>query len=133
MPQSIAVILLELHQRLLTNQSNILGKHIGITVFIRLTGPELVTGVQIAGKASMGLQRPVRYVNKVSPNLHSGVNNWARILDIELYHLISKGFFTAVSPDVEQLTGKKGITLETFFSESANVFNQGYISMESKL
>ena len=32
----------------------------------KLTGPELVTGVEIAGKASRGLCKPVAFKNKVS-------------------------------------------------------------------
>ena len=32
----------------------------------KLTGPELVTGVEIAGKASRGLHKPVMFKNRVS-------------------------------------------------------------------
>ena len=38
-------------------------EHYGRTY--RLTGPELVTGVEIAGKASKGLNRAVRYYSMV--------------------------------------------------------------------
>ena len=74
----------------------------------------------------MGLNRPVRFVNKVSSNLHNGSDTWAKILDLELYHLIARGFFTTVSPDVERLTGKKGETLEQFFKENIEFFNAGH-------
>lgn len=85
-----------------------------------LTGPELLTGVQIAGKAALGLQRPVRFSNKLSGRREL---TWERILDLDLYALISKGFFTSVSNDVYRLLGRKGIPLIQFFTENRGVFN----------
>ncbi|KAJ3320408.1 hypothetical protein HDV06_005331 [Boothiomyces sp. JEL0866] len=88
----------------------------------RLTGPELLTGVAIAGKASEGLERPVKFVNKPPPTT-SGPS-WAKFLDLELYSLIAKGFFTSVSNDMVLLTGKKATSLEDFFKEHKAEFNQ---------
>lgn len=88
----------------------------------RLTGPELLTGVAIAGKASEGLERPVKFVNK-SPLTAAGPS-WAKFLDLELYSLIAKGFFTSVSNDMVQLTGRKAISLEDFFKEHKDEFNK---------
>ncbi|KAJ3313688.1 hypothetical protein HDV04_001698 [Boothiomyces sp. JEL0838] len=88
----------------------------------RLTGPELLTGVGIAGKASEGLERPVKFVNKPPPTTTGP--SWAKFLDLELYSLIAKGFFTSVSNDMLLLTGKKAISLEDFFKEHKAEFNQ---------
>ncbi|KAI8892117.1 hypothetical protein BC833DRAFT_626143 [Globomyces pollinis-pini] len=87
----------------------------------RLTGPELLTGVLIAGKAAQGLDRPVRFINRSVVTSKSPT--WASFLDQELYALIAKGFFTSVSKDVEILTGIKGITLQDFFKENRELFN----------
>ena len=70
----------------------------------------------------MGLNRPVRFVNR-DPPMEAYKTTWAKILDMELYGLIAKGFFTSASPEVFQLTGMKGVTLEQFFAEHEEFFN----------
>jgi hypothetical protein len=77
--------------------------------------------------------KPVRFVNRVSENLHEGKNTWARILDLELYDLIKNGFFKSVSPDVEDLTGKKGKTVQEFFHEEKAVFTNASLELTAKL
>ncbi|KAJ3361393.1 hypothetical protein HDU91_003939 [Kappamyces sp. JEL0680] len=98
----------------------------------RLTGPELLTGTEIAGKASMGLGRPVRFVNR-DPPMDAYKTTWAKILDMELYGLIKRGFFTSVSSDVYTLTGQKGITMEQFFAENEQYFNGDSLSAKASL
>jgi uncharacterized protein YbjT (DUF2867 family) len=94
--------------------------HYGMTY--RLTGPEQLTGVQIAGKASRGLNKPVRFSNRVSKHLTGDSSSLDRFLDLELYALISKGFFKTLSNDVEKLTGFKGISIQNFFMENQQEF-----------
>ena len=80
----------------------------------------------------MGLNRPVRFVNR-DPPMDAYKTTWSKILDMELYGLIAKGFFTAASPDVFALTGMKGITLEQFFAEHEGFFNSEIASPHASL
>ena len=75
----------------------------------------------------MGLNRPVRFVNR-DPPMDAYKTTWAKILDMELYGLISRGFFTSISRDVYQLTGLRGITMEQFFAENDKHFNSEFSS-----
>jgi hypothetical protein len=47
--------------------------------------------------------------------------------------LIKNGFFKSVSPDVEELTGKKGKTVQEFFSEEKAVFASAPQELSAKL
>ncbi|KAL2919331.1 hypothetical protein HK105_200974 [Polyrhizophydium stewartii] len=93
-----------------------------------LTGPEVLTGVSIAGKASRGLERPVRFINCTVDEardamLRAGTPEWIRNGFLELYVLIGKGFFATPSPDLAFLTCFKGTSMEEFFRENRAMFN----------
>lgn len=101
----------------------------------RLTGPEclsgnrlIIIGVGIAGKAGLGLSRPVRFLNCTKSEakdamLRADTPTWVLNGFMELFDLIAKGFFATVSPDVAQLTYYKGITVEEFFRRNRDLFN----------
>jgi uncharacterized protein YbjT (DUF2867 family) len=99
----------------------------------KLTGPELLTGVEIAGKAARGLNKPIKFSNTVSKNLHEGRSNWARTLDLELYAVIASGFFISLSPDFHRLVGRKGITLQEFFQEHSELFQGNASPVQARL
>ncbi|KAI8926039.1 hypothetical protein BC831DRAFT_458216 [Entophlyctis helioformis] len=94
-----------------------------------LTGPEVLTGVAIAGKASRGLDRPVRFVNcdirrAREDMIRASSPEWFITGFLELYAMIAKGLFDVVSPDLAMLTCFKGVTLEEFFRENRAFFGQ---------
>ncbi|KAI8914630.1 hypothetical protein EDD86DRAFT_199747 [Gorgonomyces haynaldii] len=94
----------------------------------RLTGPEILSGVSIAGKASMGLDRPVKFLNCTKNEakksmLNSNSPAWVVNGFMELYELVSKGFFATVSPDLANLTFFKGLTVEEYFRENKTLFS----------
>lgn len=95
----------------------------------RLTGPELLSGVEIAGKASLGLKIPVGFTNcnvfearEIMTIRSSPKSKWAIQGFMEIYELISRGFFAHVSPDVAKLNFFKGITCEEFFTDNRDYF-----------
>ena len=87
-----------------------------------------MVGVGIAGKASLGLGRPVRYRNcsKEEAKTHfqtTPQSQWAAKGSMEIYELISKGFFSVLSSDVALLMFHKGLTVEEYFKNNHVLFN----------
>ena len=58
--------------------------------------------------------------------------SWARTLDLELYSVIASGFFATVSTDFQQITGKKGLRIQDFFTENNALFD-GKLTNNAKL
>ncbi|RKP01417.1 hypothetical protein CXG81DRAFT_25911 [Caulochytrium protostelioides] len=93
----------------------------------QITGPEVLTGVMIAGKAAEGLGLPVRFQSITSDEARQQLEQLGfcdAFIDgqLELYDLIRDGFFAHVSPDVGRLTYFRGATLVEFFREHRGYF-----------
>jgi uncharacterized protein YbjT (DUF2867 family) len=93
---------------------------------LTLTGPEALTGAQIAAVLSKVLRRPVTFV---SPDLEpfraeliqNGVPKWRVDALVEVYSAILGGrgsHLSAVSPDLEAVTGRPPRTLRQFAEDA---------------
>lgn len=85
-------------------------------------------GVGIAGKASLGLNRPVRFRNCTLDEARKAMMaaispEWVIEGFTELYDLIAQGYFATLSPDLALLTFDKGVTVAEFFRENTALFN----------
>lgn len=92
-----------------------------------LTGPQAVSNHEIAEHLSQATGRTINYVDIPEETSRQGMLNvgipeiLANML-LELYALNKAGYTAEVSPVVEQVTGRKGITFEEFAKANAAAF-----------
>jgi uncharacterized protein YbjT (DUF2867 family) len=88
-----------------------------------LTGSESFTGLQAAEKISNALHRTVAHVSVSADAAVATMNQWGmppfivNIMD-SLNKIVSAGYASAVSPDVENLLGRKPRTFKAFVDEN---------------
>lgn len=99
--------------------------HIGQTY--TLTGPELLSYMEVAEQLSEVLNRPIRYPNP-SPEVYTqalkeaGAPEFIASYMIPVYSLISKNKVSLLSNDVERLTGKKPTPLKVVLKKDFQGF-----------
>ncbi|KNC98051.1 uncharacterized protein SPPG_06465 [Spizellomyces punctatus DAOM BR117] len=101
-----------------------------------LTGPDLLTGVEIAGRASMAIDRPVRFRNgsiaqaraqmrRIREEHETGrLQEWFIQSVVQVYQAIAAGHYQMVTSDVLALTGRPATPIDIFFQENKSVFNK---------
>lgn len=101
-------------------------KHIGKTY--NLTGPEALTGPQIADIFSRVYSRPVEWsdpscndAKNLLQNAQVPTNEVQGIL--EYYKVVSNGGLTKVSNDLESITGEKGTSLTNYLQRQQKDYN----------
>jgi uncharacterized protein YbjT (DUF2867 family) len=92
-----------------------------------LTGPEALSNARVAEILSEDTGREIRYVDLPPEQfkqalLAAGVPEWSANALIDLQQLYRRGGASAVTRDVEQLLGRKPITLEQFSRDYAEAF-----------
>src|SRR2546426_5219836 len=99
-----------------------------------LSGPEAPTHAEIAEKFSRALGKPVRYVDLPDNDYVRALEGfglssaYARAI-LDLHHYYRTGAASAVTPDVERITGKKPISFERFIQDHAASFSGGETRM----
>ena len=92
-----------------------------------LSGPEAPTHAEIAEKFSRALGKPVRYVDLPDDDYVRALegfglsNVYARAI-LDLHHYYRNGAASAVTPDVERITGRKPISFQQFIQDHAASF-----------
>jgi len=92
-----------------------------------LTGPEALTNKEIAQILSQELGREIRFVNLPAPQLKeavlsAGVPEWNADALLDLQRLYREGKATTVTPDVEEILGRKPISFAQFFRDYGSDF-----------
>ncbi len=92
-----------------------------------ITGPEALSDTQIAEKLSAILGRTVTYM--VVPDdamrqglLSAGLPDWYADSLVKLYQFYRQGGGASVTPDLEQLIGRKPRTMNAYLQENAEAF-----------
>jgi uncharacterized protein YbjT (DUF2867 family) len=101
------------------------GSHQGKTY--ALSGPESLSNAEIAEKFSRALGKKVNYVDLSDQDfkkslLQVGVPEKLADGIIELQHYYIRGKAALVTPDVEAVTGKRGITFDQFVRDNISAF-----------
>ena len=92
-----------------------------------LTGGEALTGAQAAAMISAAIGKTVSHVSVPTEAAVATMNQWGmppfivNVLD-SLNHIISAGYASGVSPDVELILGRKPRTFSAFVADSAAVW-----------
>jgi uncharacterized protein YbjT (DUF2867 family) len=92
-----------------------------------LTGGEALTGEQAAATISAALNKPVKHVSVTTEAAVATMNQWGmppfivNVMD-SLNKIVSAGYASAVSPDVENTLGRKPRTFAAFVSENAGAW-----------
>lgn len=92
-----------------------------------ITGPELLTGQEIANRFSKITSKPVNYVSPseeatLESLLTSGWPEWQAKGVLELFEVFASNQAAIVSPDGEALLGKPLTTLDTFLEKNKAAF-----------
>jgi len=92
-----------------------------------LTGPEALSNTEIAEILSRVTGRKIRYVAVTDGEARksmtqAGIPEWAVDALMELYAVNRAGHTAAVTPAVQQITGKKPITFARFAADHADAF-----------
>ena len=88
-----------------------------------LTGGEALTGVQAAAMISAAIGKSVSHVSVPTEAAVATMNQWGmppfivNVMD-SLNHIVSAGFAAGVSPDVEQILGRKPRTFAAFVQDN---------------
>jgi len=103
------------------------GGHTGATY--TLTGPEALTNARIARILSEDLGREIRYVDLPAEQLKqallaAGVPEWSATALVDLQLLYGKDGASAVTHDVEQLLGRKPVSIEQFSRDHRAAFQR---------
>jgi uncharacterized protein YbjT (DUF2867 family) len=99
--------------------------HVGKTY--TLTGPEALTNTQVAQILSASLGREIRYINLAPAQLKqallaAGVPEWNAEALLDLQRFYREGKAATVTQDVEQILGRKPISLGQFSRDYKYVF-----------
>ena len=92
-----------------------------------LTGGEAITGEQAAATISAALGKPVKHVSVPTEAAVATMNQWGmppfivNVMD-SLNKIISAGYASDVSPDVEIILGRKPRSFAAFVNESVGVW-----------
>lgn len=92
-----------------------------------LTGAEALTGEQAAATISAALGKPVQHVSVPTEAAVATMNQWGmppfivNVMD-SLNKIVSAGYASGVSPDVETILGRKPRTFVAFVGENAGVW-----------
>jgi uncharacterized protein YbjT (DUF2867 family) len=92
-----------------------------------LTGSESLTGAQAAEIIGKAIGKTVRHVSVPTEAAVATMNQWGmppfivNIMD-SLNKVVSAGYASSVSPDVERLLGRKPRTFEAFVNDSVSVW-----------
>ena len=95
-----------------------------------LTGPESISFGELASLFAAALSKPVRYVQvpweaAMSAMIGMGFGEWQAQGTLELYRDIDAGgVMSSVSPDVEAITGVRGMTNAEWIATVAHVFKE---------
>ena len=92
-----------------------------------LTGPEALTNKEIAHVLSDELRREIRFINLPPAQLKeallsAGVPEWNADALLDLQRLYREDKATTVTPDVEQILGRKAISFAQFFRDYRSDF-----------
>lgn len=107
--------------RVLVNPSSHAGKA------YTLTGGEALTGARAAAVISAAIGRSVAHVSVSSEAAVATMNQWGmppfivNVMD-SLNHIISAGYASGVSPDVEHILGRTPRTFTAFVADSASAW-----------
>ena len=88
-----------------------------------LTGGEALTGVQAAAMISAAIGTSVSHVSVPTEAAVATMNQWGmppfivNVMD-SLNHIVSAGYAAGVSPDVEQILGRKPRTFAAFVQDN---------------
>jgi uncharacterized protein YbjT (DUF2867 family) len=93
-----------------------------------ITGNEALSYSQAAEILSNSLGRRISYVNITEEDARKamkkmGMEDWLIDALMELYSVIRFGYSSQTTPAVEQITGRRPISLEQFVRDYANFFN----------
>jgi uncharacterized protein YbjT (DUF2867 family) len=93
-----------------------------------ITGNEALSYSQAAEILSNSLGRRISYVNITEEDARKamkkmGMEDWLIDALMELYSVIRFGYSSKTTPAVEQITGRRPISLEQFVRDYANFFN----------
>lgn len=86
-----------------------------------LTGPEALSMTEMAAIISEGLGRPVRFENETVPEAyasraHYGAPDWQVDAWVSTYTAIAAGGLSQVSENVQELTGRRPLSLAEFLA-----------------
>jgi len=103
---------------------------------IELSGPELLTGEQLAQHASKAVDSPIKFANisqdqanQILCCQHPDVDQYEKELLLEFYDLTSQGKLARLTTlAYKALTGEKPSNAETFFKKHAHCFKKGGVS-----
>ena len=89
-----------------------------------LSGPEALTYGEIAGKLSAAVGKPIRYVDIPDEDFRKGAIGAGMpeaYVDamLSLFHFYETGHASAVSPDIERVTGRKATGFDQFARDHA--------------
>ena len=93
-----------------------------------ITGNKALSYSQVAEILSNALGRRITYVNITEEDARKamkkmGMEDWLIDALMELYSVIRFGYSSKTTPAVEQITGRRPISLEQFVRDYANFFN----------
>jgi uncharacterized protein YbjT (DUF2867 family) len=107
--------------RVLTNPSAHVGKA------YTLTGGEDFTGVQAAETISKAIGKPVQHISVSTETAVDTMNQWGmppfivNVMD-SLNKIVSAGYASGVSPDTENILGRKPLTFGAFVNENVGAW-----------
>jgi uncharacterized protein YbjT (DUF2867 family) len=92
-----------------------------------LTGPQPLTGTDLAAALATAIGRPVRAAQATSAEYAAwlrtaGMSDWQVETLVELQTAIAYGKFASVTDDVQHVTGRPARTAETFFRDHRAAF-----------
>jgi uncharacterized protein YbjT (DUF2867 family) len=98
-----------------------------------LTGGEALTGAQVAAAISAAIGKPVKHVSIPTEAAVATMNQWgmpAFIVNVmdSLNQVVSAGYASGVSPDVEIILGRKARTFASFVNENAGAWKVGQVA-----
>ena len=92
-----------------------------------LTGGEALDGVQAAAMISAAIGKSVSHVSVPTEAAVATMNQWGmppfivNVMD-SLNHIVSAGYASGVSPDVEHILGRKPRTFAAFVQDNAAIW-----------
>ena len=92
-----------------------------------MTGPQALSGDEIAASLSKVLEKKITYEN-ISPEEQAArldsisTPEWVKTIFLELYEFIREGRLNYTSDDIERILGRKPRSLETFLADHKSVF-----------
>ncbi|KAJ3006842.1 hypothetical protein HKX48_009449 [Thoreauomyces humboldtii] len=95
-----------------------------------LTGPDALTGVEICGRASQGLRRPVRFRNASGEEVRRKLIEEAKVSPAEagLFAAISERIacrhFEVTTATVQDITHRPARSIDEFFAQNRTLFNK---------